>query len=313
MKVMVANVRATTTVLSWAVTISHQGGIIMKLHFKKFKFNKLQKHFSWKAFTLLALGLFVVGGAAGCGRKSQLQQIKSKKVLTMATSADYAPFEFPVVQHGHKHIIGYDIMIGHKIADKMGVKLKVNSMEFPSVLTEVKNGKADMGVAGITATKQRRKALDFSKPYYTEKDVLLVKKADANKFNTAADAKGKEIGAQQSSTQVTLAKKDLKGAKLVQESLVTSLATDLKNGKLDGVVAARPIAQEYVKKYPNRYALAKVKIHVPSSLKYIEIALPKNQPELKKEVNSEITHLKKSGQLDTMFQKAQALQDKYNK
>lgn len=281
--------------------------------FKQFHFGKLKKHFSWKAFTLMALGLLVVGGVAGCGRSSQLSQIKSKKTLTIATCADYAPFEFPVVQHGHKHIIGYDVMIGQKLAKDMGVKLKVNNMEFPSVLTEVKNGKADMGVAGITATKQRRKALDFSKPYYIEKDVLLVKKADANKYNTAAKVKGQEIGAQQSSTQVTLAKKDLKGAKLVQESMVTTLATDLKNGKLDGVVAAKPIAQEYVKKYPNQYAIAKAKIHVPASLKYIEIALPKNQPELKKEVNKEITHLQKSGQLDKMFTKAQALQDKYNK
>ena len=285
----------------------------MKLQFKHFKLAKLQKHFSWKAFTLLALGLFVIGGAAGCGRQSQLQQIKSKKTLTMATSADYAPFEFPVVKNGHKQIIGYDIMIGHKLADKMGVKLKVNNMEFPSIINEVKNGKADIGVAGITATKQRRKAIDFSKPYYIEQDVLLVKKADANKFNKASQVSGHEIGAQQSSTQVTLAKKDLKGIKLVQESLVTTLATDLKSGKLDGVVAAKPIAQEYVKQHPNDYAISKIHIKVPTSLKYIEIALPKNQPELKKEVNSEITHLQKTGQSQKMFSRAQALQDKYNK
>lgn len=285
----------------------------MKFNLKKFHIGKNKKHFNWKAFTLLALGILVIGGTAGCGRQSQLSQIKSKKTLTMATCDDYAPFEFPVVQHGHKHIIGYDVMIGQKLAKDMGVKLKVNNMEFPSVLTEVKNGKADLGVAGITATKQRRKALDFSKPYYVEKDVLLVKKADANKYGTASTVKGKEIGAQQSSTQVTLAKKDLKGAKLVQESMVTTLATDLKNGKLDGVVAAKPIADEYVKKYPNKYAIAKVNIHVPKNLKYIEIALPKNQPELKKEVNKEITHLKNNGQLDKMFAKAQSLQDKYNK
>lgn len=269
---------------------------------------KWHKLFNWKSFTTLALALLVVGGTAGCGKQSQYQQIKNKKTLTVATSADYAPFEFPVMKNGHKHIVGLDMMICQQVAKSMGVKLKVNNMEFPSILNEVKNNKADMAIGGIVETKQRQKAVDFSKPYFKEQNVLLVKKADANNYNKLSDVKGKEIGAQQSSTQVTVAKRDFKGEKLVQQSLVTSLATDLKSGKLNGIIMAKTVANQYVKNHPDQYAEAKMQIKAPADLTNIAIALPKNQPELKKKVNKEITHMQKTGQINQMYNKAQKLE-----
>lgn len=269
---------------------------------------KWHKLFNWKSFTTLALALLVVGGTAGCGKQSQYQQIKNKKTLTVATSADYAPFEFPVMKNGHKHFVGLDMMICQQLAKSMGVKLKVNNMEFPSILNEVKNNKVDMAIGGIVETKQRQKAVDFSNPYFKENNVLLVKKADANNYNKLSDVKGKEIGAQQSSTQVTVAKRDFKGEKLVQQSLVTSLATDLKSGKLNGIIMAKTVANQYVKNHPDQYAEAKMHIKAPADLTNIAIALPKNQPELKKKVNKEITHMQKTGQINQMYNKAQKLE-----
>lgn len=273
----------------------------------KLKINK-------KVVTLCAVALCAVSTLAGCGKKENTtyDKIKSEKVLKMGTSADFAPFEFPVMQNGHKKYVGYDIMVANKIAQSMGVKLKVENMEFSSLIGELQNKKVDIVMAGMTETKQRKKAVDFSKPYYEESETLLVKKADANKYNTIKDTKGAQFGAQQGSTQETIGKQDTK-AHIVTEGLVTALTTDLKSGKLDGVVLATKVAEEYVKKYPNDYALAKVKIPVPQSLKEISIALPKNEPKLKKQVNKEITHLQKTGQLDKMFTKAQQMQENNGK
>lgn len=274
----------------------------------------MKGHWGKKLLTIAAAGLFLVGGLAGCGNKQNAtyDKIQKNKTLTMGTSADFAPFEFPVMQNGHKKYVGYDIMVANKIAQSMGVKLKVENMEFSSLIGELQNNKVDMVMAGMTDTKQREKAVDFSKPYYTESETLLVKKADADKYNTIADTKGASFGAQQGSTQETIAKQKTK-AHVVSESLVTGLTTDLKSGKLDGVVLATKVADEYVKKYPNDYAEAKVKIPVPQSLKEISIALPKNEPKLKKQVNKEITHLQKTGQLDSMFKKAQQIQEQNGK
>lgn len=273
----------------------------------KFKFGK-------KLLTLGAVALMVAGGLAGCGTKKNTawNQIHSKKTLTMGTSADFAPFEFPVVKNGKKTYNGYDIMVANKIAKDMGVKLKVQNMQFSSLIGELQNNKVDIVMAGMTATKQRRKAVDFSKPYYTESESLLVKKSDANKFTTKASTKGASFGAQQGSTQETVGKSKT-DAHIVSEGLVTSLTTELKSGKLDGVILATKVAQEYVKKYPNEYAIAPVKIPVPQSLKEISIALPKNEPKLKAKVNKEITKLQKNGQLDKMFKDAQKLQEQSGK
>ena len=167
-------------------------------------------------------------------------------------------------------------------------------------------------MAGMTATKQRRKAVDFSKPYYTESEALLVKKSDANKYTTKSSTKGASFGAQQGSIQENVGKSKT-DAHIVSEGLVTSLTTELKGGKLDGVVLAQKVAEEYVKKYPNDYAIAPVKLPVPKAQRDICIALPKNEPKLKKKVNQEITKMQKNGQLDKMFQQAQQLQEQSEK
>lgn len=141
---------------------------------------------------------------------------------------------------------------------------------------------------------------------------MLVKKGQQDQYAKASDTKGKQIGVEKSSTEEMIAKKDLQG-KLVNETLTASLAEDLKMGKLDGIVVADTVADKYVEKYPNDYAVAKVNLKMPAELQDIDIALPKNQPALKKEVNGEITHLQKTGQLDQMFKKAQKIQDENDK
>lgn len=273
----------------------------------KFKLSK-------KLLTIGAVALMVAGGLAGCGTKQNTayNKIKDEKTLTMGTSADFAPFEFPVMKNGKKTYDGFDIMVANKIAKDMGIKLKVQNMQFSSLIGELQNNKVQMVMAGMTATKQRRKAVDFSKPYYTESEKILVRKADANKYNTIKDTKGAQFGAQQGSTQETIGKQETK-AHIVSEGLVTSLTTELKSGKLDGVVLATKVAEEYVKKYPNDYAIAKVNVPVPQSLKEISIAIPKNEPKMKAKLNKEITHLQKTGQLDEMFKKAQQLQEQSGK
>src|SRR5699024_9142977 len=87
-----------------------------------------------------------------CGKKdadNSVQKIKDKKTLVVGTSADYAPFEFPVVQNGQKKITGYDMLLANKIADQLGVKLKIVNTEFPSLVSELKNNKVDIVMAGM--------------------------------------------------------------------------------------------------------------------------------------------------------------------
>lgn len=266
---------------------------------------------------LVALSVVMVlsVGLAGCGSKSSdnsVKKIQDKGTLVVGTSADYAPFEFPIVKNGKKQITGYDILIAQKIADELGVKLKVQNTEFTSLISDLKGNKVDLVMAGMVSTNARKKQVAFSKSYYTVRNVLLVKKQDANKFNTIADTKGAQIGAQQTTTQESIAKEQTK-ATVVSEGLFTSLTTELLNGKLDGVVVENEIADNYLKNYPDKYAVAKVNLTTPKSQHYINVAARKGDKKLMKKVNKVITKLQKNGDMDKLLQKSQDLQSKYGK
>lgn len=267
---------------------------------------------------LVALSVVMVlsVGLAGCGSKSSdnsVKKIQDKGTLVVGTSADYAPFEFPIVKNGKKQITGYDILIAQKIADELGVKLKVQNTEFPSLISDLKGNKVDLVMAGMISTNARKKQVAFSKSYYTVKNVLLVQKKDADKFNNVADVKGKQIGAQQTTTQESIAKSQLKGSNVVTEGVLTSLTTELSQGKLSGVVVENEIADNYLKNYPDKYAVAKVNLTTPKSQRYVNVAARKGDKKLMKKVNKVITKLQKNGDMDKLLQKSQDLQSKYGK
>ncbi len=205
------------------------------------------------------------------------------------------------------------MLIAEKIADNLGVKLKIENTEFPSLISELKNNKIDMILAGMVSTKQRRKVVAFSRSYYTVKNVLLVQKKDANTYNTIASLKGKQIGAQQTTTQESIAKQQIKGANVVTESVLTSLTTELSQGKLAGVVVENEIADNYLRQFPNKYAVAKVKLTTPKDQRSVNIAVRKSDKALLKRINKVLIKLQNNGKMAKMLKQAQVLQDKYGK
>ena len=90
----------------------------------------------------------------------------------MATNAAFEPYEF----YENNTIVGLDVDMAQAIADKLGMELKVEDMEFDSIITAVQSGKADIGVAGMTVTEDRLKNVDFTDPYTTATQVMIVRK-----------------------------------------------------------------------------------------------------------------------------------------
>lgn len=265
-----------------------------------------------KKILLFASSLLLLGAlASGCSQSNadnSVKKVQDKKVLTIGTAADYAPFEFPIVNNGKKEVVGYDILLSQKIANSLGVKLKVVNTEFPSLISELQDNKIDLILAGMVSTPQRKKAIAFSKSYYTVKDVLLVNKKNQKQYNSISSLKNKAIGAQQATTQEEITKTQLKGSQPVVESNLTSLTTELNQGKLAGVVVENAIADNYVKTYPKKYAVSPIKLTTPKKDRFINVGVRKSDKKLLKHVNNEITKLQKNGELNKMFQKAEALQ-----
>lgn len=92
--------------------------------------------------------------------------------LTMATNAAFEPYEY----YSNNEIVGIDVEMARAICDKLGYELVVEDMEFDSIITAVESGKADFGAAGLTVTEERLENIDFTDPYTTATQVIVVRK-----------------------------------------------------------------------------------------------------------------------------------------
>ena len=104
-----------------------------------------------KKIISLILSSALIFTFVGCGEKSssgekdKLAEIKEKGSISMATSPDFAPNEFYIIdEKGNKQIIGSDISLAQAIADKIGVKLEIKATDFNGALLNVQSGEADM-------------------------------------------------------------------------------------------------------------------------------------------------------------------------
>ena len=97
---------------------------------------------------------------------------RSNGTLTMATNAQFEPYEY----RKSGEIVGIDVDMATALCDKLGMKLEIQDIEFDSIITAVQSGKADIGVAGMTVTEDRLKNVNFSDPYTTATQVIIVKK-----------------------------------------------------------------------------------------------------------------------------------------
>ena len=119
-----------------------------------------------KIMALVLAAAFVFACFAGCSAKEE-----TKDTLTLATSADFPPYE-SIGDDGS--YVGIDIEIAQAIADKLGKELVVENMDFDAIINSVSTGKADMGMAGLTVTDERLQSVDFSTSYATGVQAIIV-------------------------------------------------------------------------------------------------------------------------------------------
>ena len=99
---------------------------------------KLKKMLTLAATFVATLSLAACSASSSSdSSQSTLEKIKEKGTLVVATSPDYAPFEFQALVDGKNEVVGADIMLAQKIADELGVKLEVSAMSFDNVLSSV--------------------------------------------------------------------------------------------------------------------------------------------------------------------------------
>lgn len=247
--------------------------------------------------------------AVGCGSssattnestetaKSDISTVTAGK-LTVATSPDFAPYEFYAVdESGTPQLAGFDIALAQYIADYLGLELEVVPVDFDGVLMELQTKAVDLGVAGLSPDPKRESIMDFSDIYYEGGQSFVCTQANKDKFTSLADvnAADLEIGAQTGSIQVDLAQTNSPDADIIQLTKVTDIVAELIAGKLDGAYIETAVAESYAKNYPDLCVV----LDVPyDGAEGSAIGVSKGNDALKAAVNEAIKSAIESGKMD---------------
>ncbi|MGM0152679.1 polar amino acid transport system substrate-binding protein [Enterococcus sp. AZ178] len=257
---------------------------------------------------ILVLGACGNGGSSSTGSSSasgsadkQLEAIKAAGVLNVATSADFAPFEFHALIDGKDTIVGADIDMVNEIADRLGVEVNILDLDFNAVLTALQQGKADIAVSGISATDERKQTFDFTDNYFTPEQKLVVNKNNESAFDSIESLSGKKVGAQKGSIQEMIVQDQLADSQLVSIAKVPNLVNELKQGSIDGLVLESAVAESYVAQNDD-LVITDVALEASEGDSYA-IALPKGSTELQEELNSILKELIEDGTIEEYVQK----------
>ena len=161
-------------------------------------------------------------------------------VLVMATNAYFPPYEF----YENEKIVGIDAEVAAKIAEKLGMTLEIEDMEFGSIITAVQTGKVDMGMAGMTVSEDRLKNVDFSTSYATGIQSVIVK--EGSDITSLDDLEGKQIGVQENTTGDLYVSDDYGEEFTNRYSKGTDAVLALTQGKIDCVIIDNEPAKSFV-------------------------------------------------------------------
>ena len=205
-----------------------------------------------KTLAMIMAATMALTALTGCsGETSKLDNIKKAGVITMATSPDFAPMEFEnIAADGTKEYVGSDIELGKYIAEKLGVELKIEAMDFAAVQAAVATGSVDMAISGFAWTPERAENMELSIGYNIDDEDskgqgILILKEKADQLKTAEAFAGLKIGAQNGSLQYQLVSTQLPeditiepigslndGILALQTGKIDALAVDGSNGDL---------------------------------------------------------------------------------
>ncbi len=217
----------------------------------------------------------------------------------MATNASFPPYEMTTDDGGYE---GIDVEIATKIAEKLGLTLVVDDMEFSSVITSVQSGKEDMAMAGLTVSEERKQNVDFTDSYATGVQVIIV--TDDSPVATVDDlANVSLIGCQEGTTGYIYCSDTVENGGYGEDHVVAypngaTAVQALLDGKVDAVVIDNEPAKAYV--------AANEGIHILETEYVTEdyaIGVNKENPALREAINTALNELIADGTVQEIIDK----------
>jgi polar amino acid transport system substrate-binding protein len=212
-----------------------------------------QENIVMKKLIAIALtAVMLLGLLAGCGNSgsddSGLKTVESGKLI-MSTNAAFPPYEMTTDDGG---FAGIDVEIAQAIADKLGLELEIDDMDFDAALLAVQQGKSDIVMAGVSVTEKRLLVMDFSDSYATGVQVVIVKEGSDVTMDNLGE---KMIGTQRGTTGYLYASDTPENGGYGEDHVTAyengmTAVQALINGQVDCVIIDKAPALEYVASNP---------------------------------------------------------------
>lgn len=245
-----------------------------------------------KLLSMALVAMMVATMFTACGKKESTGMTVTDGVLTMATNAYFPPYEY----YEGDQVVGIDADIAQAIADKLGLELQIEDMEFDAIITAVQTGKADMGLAGMTVTEEREQSVNFSDSYATGIQAVIV--TEDSDIATVDDLAGKKIGVQLTTTGDIYSKDDFGEENVEEYNKGADAVMALTQGKVDAVIIDKEPAKNFVEANEGLKLL---------DTEYVTedyaAALNKDNTELLDAVNGALAELKEDGTLQSIIDK----------
>lgn len=217
-----------------------------------------------------------------------LSEIKQRGYIKVSVNAEFEPFEY----RDGSEIVGVDIEIAKKIADSLGVELKINDTSFGSLVFELSGHNCDFVISAMSKTEEKSKSIDFSEPYYTAEQVIVV--PSSSNIESENDLTNKKIGVQIGCSGDTYCTENYPNAFITRYDKISDAGSDLRSGTIDAIVVDDLPAKKLVKVLNGS---AKILDKSLSGESY-RIAVPKGETEILEYINSVINSMVTSGEID---------------
>lgn len=213
--------------------------------------------------------------------------------LTMSTNAAFPPYEMTT---DAGELEGIDVEIAGAIADKLGLELQIDDMDFDAALLAAQQGKSDMVMAGVTVNDERKQVMDFSNTYASGVQVVIVK--EGSDIATVDDLAGHMIGTQRGTTGYIYCSDDFGEDSVTAYDNGLTAVQALNNGQVDCVVIDSAPAKEFVAANEGLVIL-----DTEYAVEDYAIGMAKGNTALVEAVNGALAELKADGTIDAILAK----------
>ena len=240
-----------------------------------------------------------------------LDQIKADGVLYVTLSPDFAPMEFvDSSKDGQEQYVGFDVTLAKYIAEYIGVDLVIEPMSFDACQTAVYTGSVPMSISGYSWTEERGENYEISDYYYAgdneTEQVILIKKTDADKYTSAEDFSGVDVGAQNASLQMNLLSSQLPDATPITIGDLGVGVLELQNGSIEALAVAKGNAEMIIDSNPD-LMICPWEFEVAAEYEANVILITKGETALLNVVNEALAKAYADGLYGTWYEDAVAL------